>query len=264
MRTRRSLLIVLLSLAWAVPVAMADVNPEGAVLAKQDYKDKGKDKDRENKGRDWDHDRDRDDWRDREDDGWDRRAQGITPGHLPPPGECRVWYDGVPPGQQPPPTDCATARREAAREGGRVIYGDRRDGRRDDDRWDDDDHWGNDRWDDRDRWDERWIRRFESLDRDDDGHLSPREWTGSDRVFGVIDRNDDGRLSRSEIRDAQSRYGSQRGSLRDRFRSSDGNRDGLLSPGEWWGRDEVFDRIDLDNNGYLSWAEVARTDSRGR
>lgn len=56
-------------------------------------------------------------------------AQGIPPGHLPTPGECRVWYDGRPPGQQPSPTGCVAARREAARTGGRVIYGDDRRGR---------------------------------------------------------------------------------------------------------------------------------------
>ena len=31
---------------------------------------------------------------------------GIPPGHLPPPGECRIWYPGQPPGQQPPPGKC--------------------------------------------------------------------------------------------------------------------------------------------------------------
>jgi len=31
---------------------------------------------------------------------------GIPPGHMPPPGECRVWFPGEPPGQQPPPGDC--------------------------------------------------------------------------------------------------------------------------------------------------------------
>jgi hypothetical protein len=31
---------------------------------------------------------------------------GIPPGHLPPPGECRIWYPGIPPGQQPPPGSC--------------------------------------------------------------------------------------------------------------------------------------------------------------
>ncbi|RJP75122.1 MAG: hypothetical protein C4532_00840 [Candidatus Abyssobacteria bacterium SURF_17] len=31
----------------------------------------------------------------------------IPPGHLPPPGECRIWYPGEPPGQQPPPGPCS-------------------------------------------------------------------------------------------------------------------------------------------------------------
>jgi hypothetical protein len=30
----------------------------------------------------------------------------IPPGHLPPPGECRVWRPGVPAGHQPPPFRC--------------------------------------------------------------------------------------------------------------------------------------------------------------
>ena len=32
---------------------------------------------------------------------------GIPPGHLPSPGECRIWYPGMPPGQQPPPGPCS-------------------------------------------------------------------------------------------------------------------------------------------------------------
>jgi hypothetical protein len=57
-------------------------------------------------------------------------SQGIPPGHLPPPGECRVWYDGRPPGQQPPPTDCRTAESVARRDPyARVVYGDYREGR---------------------------------------------------------------------------------------------------------------------------------------
>jgi hypothetical protein len=31
----------------------------------------------------------------------------VPPGHMPPPGQCRIWYKGTPPGQQPPPGDCA-------------------------------------------------------------------------------------------------------------------------------------------------------------
>ena len=31
----------------------------------------------------------------------------IPPGHLPDPGQCRIWIPGTPPGHQPPPGDCA-------------------------------------------------------------------------------------------------------------------------------------------------------------
>jgi hypothetical protein len=63
------------------------------------------------------------------------RGQGIPPGHLPSPGECRVWYDGRPAGQQPPPTSCREAERVASRDRyARVIYGGDRD-RRDDGWW---------------------------------------------------------------------------------------------------------------------------------
>lgn len=31
---------------------------------------------------------------------------GIPPGHLPPPGSCRVWIPGDPPGRQAPAGDC--------------------------------------------------------------------------------------------------------------------------------------------------------------
>jgi hypothetical protein len=33
----------------------------------------------------------------------------VPPGHLPPPGQCRVWLPNVPPGHQPAPQDCASA-----------------------------------------------------------------------------------------------------------------------------------------------------------
>jgi hypothetical protein len=31
----------------------------------------------------------------------------IPPGHLPPPGQCRIWYPGNPSGQQPPCAKCS-------------------------------------------------------------------------------------------------------------------------------------------------------------
>ena len=30
----------------------------------------------------------------------------VPPGHMPPPGKCRVWFPDRPPGQQPPPGSC--------------------------------------------------------------------------------------------------------------------------------------------------------------
>src|SRR2546422_5255005 len=38
---------------------------------------------------------------------------GVPPGHLPKPGECRVWIPGVPPGRQPRPKSRACGGIEA-------------------------------------------------------------------------------------------------------------------------------------------------------
>ncbi|PRY03938.1 hypothetical protein CLV24_1383 [Pontibacter ummariensis] len=81
-----------------------------------------RDKDWEERDRDWEErERDRDrDWEDRGRDS--RRENGrsypfsaldIPRGHLPPPGECKVWFPGKPPGHQPPPQSCSSALRNA-------------------------------------------------------------------------------------------------------------------------------------------------------
>jgi hypothetical protein len=57
-----------------------------------------------------------------------RNAAGVPPGHMPPPGMCRIWIDGVPPGHQPRATDCATAQANVPYNG-RVIYGNNTRGR---------------------------------------------------------------------------------------------------------------------------------------
>ena len=46
---------------------------------------------------------------------------GIPPGHLPPPGECRVWMPGTPPGHQRAPGSCSTLERQVP-PGGWLVY----------------------------------------------------------------------------------------------------------------------------------------------
>lgn len=52
-----------------------------------------------------------------------RHSYRVPPGHLPPPGSCKVWYPDRPPGHQGPPVDCWTAEQTAYRTGGFVVYG---------------------------------------------------------------------------------------------------------------------------------------------
>ncbi|MDQ3421244.1 MAG: hypothetical protein M3541_21155 [Acidobacteriota bacterium] len=52
------------------------------------------------------------------------KQKAVPPGHVPPAGLCRVWYDGVPPGRQPAPTSCYEAERIASQtRNARVVYG---------------------------------------------------------------------------------------------------------------------------------------------
>lgn len=51
------------------------------------------------------------------------RSIRVPPGHLPPPGSCRLWYPGRPPGHQPPPQPCGSLLRTHSGVGGAVIVG---------------------------------------------------------------------------------------------------------------------------------------------
>jgi hypothetical protein len=48
-------------------------------------------------------------------------AVRVPPGHMPPPGSCRVWFPDRPPGHQPPPGDCRELRHRVPQ--GAVLVG---------------------------------------------------------------------------------------------------------------------------------------------
>lgn len=172
--------------------------------------------------------------------GYEKR---IPPGHLPPPGLCRVWYEGVPPGRQPRPTSCAEAERVAARDrDARVIYGDR-DGR-------------DGRYGDRDGRDSRGqgagggiFDRFpvDPRDRDDrrypdDARTDRRRPTDEGRRTGGV------AIPRTERNDFF--YGSTA--------AESGYRDGLLK-----GREDAEDRDDYDPSRHSWYRSADRGYERG-
>ncbi|MDH5642688.1 MAG: hypothetical protein OEY63_00695, partial [Gemmatimonadota bacterium] len=46
---------------------------------------------------------------------------GVPPGHLPPPGQCRVWVPGTPPGRQARPRTCSQIENSAP-PGSMILY----------------------------------------------------------------------------------------------------------------------------------------------
>ncbi|HKI02975.1 MAG TPA: hypothetical protein VKK31_13450 [Thermoanaerobaculia bacterium] len=94
--------------------------------------------------------------------------------------------------------------------------------------------------------------RFDSLDRNRDGRISPEEWRGQRAAFERLDVNRDGFVSRDEL----ALGGNDR--LARAFRALDANRDLRLSRSEWQGDAAQFDRLDLNLDGFLSWNEFSR------
>jgi hypothetical protein len=162
-------------------------------------------------------------------------AQHIPPGYLPPPGACRVWYDGRPPGHQPRVTSCADAERIARRErNARVVYGGDRDGYR----------YGETR---RGGWPGRAVPRNPawSYPYDNEARAVPYEQGFKDgRDKGRDDRSDDKRFDptrHSRYRDAERgyerRYGDKdeyRATYREGFRAgyAEGYRGVMMTRGD--------------------------------
>jgi hypothetical protein len=124
---------------------------------------------------------------------------------------------------------------------------------------------------------------FRGMDRNGDGMITRREWTGNTVSFRNHDRNRDGVLSGREIgltarartrhpldfngdgvvsRAEQARRPAnvRRPATREQyFRMLDQNRDGVLSPREWDDENIGHDWADANRDGVVSWTEWVNT-----
>ncbi|MDP2921364.1 MAG: EF-hand domain-containing protein [Candidatus Omnitrophota bacterium] len=84
---------------------------------------------------------------------------------------------------------------------------------------------------------------FRALDRDNNGAISPGEWTGTMQDFNSLDQDHNGNLSVNEFH--------QRSGL-DLFSELDYNNNGFISYEEWRNTKGSFEALDLNRDGKLN------------
>ena len=134
-----------------------------------------------------------------------------------------------------------------------------------------------------------YLKRFQELDRDEDGYVTPGEWPLAPESFVVVDLNKDGRLGRAELltpsrlqrdwdppqpqasprpeidwrpparQEPESSWGIH-ATIEDvrLLRNLDSNRDNRLGRREWTGSAARFHRLDRNADGVLSPRELSR------
>ena len=108
---------------------------------------------------------------------------------------------------------------------------------------------------------------YADLDRNHDGVIERNEWRGSPNSFRMRDWNSDGVLSGDEVRagaappvnSVQSRDYSM--PTNDRFTYLDVNNNGAVDRNEWDGSLDAFYRLDRNNDGKLTRAEMGSVQS---
>jgi Ca2+-binding EF-hand superfamily protein len=99
--------------------------------------------------------------------------------------------------------------------------------------------------------------RFDFLDADGNNRVTRQEWHASQEAFTWLDTNRDGVLSRLEV---EGEGADQQGDV---FTRLDTNRNNRINPTEWqWSR-QSFDRLDVNNDGVLTRAEMAGRQKAG-
>jgi hypothetical protein len=99
--------------------------------------------------------------------------------------------------------------------------------------------------------------RLRGMDRNNDGVINRSEWQGSNVAFNNQDWNNDGVLSGDEVRPGARRT-ARRGAEYD-FDALDANRNNRIERREWQARLDQFRELDVDNDNFLSRAEVEGT-----
>ena len=104
--------------------------------------------------------------------------------------------------------------------------------------------------------------RFESMDTDGDGRISPDEHAAAaSRMFEKMDANGDGKVTAAETAAHLRLTGkkAEKGEMSavDKIKMMDTNADGVLSADEYAaGAQSMFEKMDTDHDGYLTRAEV--------
>ena len=81
------------------------------------------------------------------------------------------------------------------------------------------------------------------------GGFPARSGSATSQAFDRMDADKDGFLTKDELRSAAREF---RGKHRSRLREMDADADGNISRSEWKGKEEIFNRLDANNDGLLS------------